>query len=271
MLFLLLFVIKIDTFVYILIIEIMNPIYTHKSIRKFKSAHLEKAQIEKMVEAATRGSNTGNMQLYSIVLTTDTAIREQLAPCHYNQPCVKSAPLIVTFCADINRFSLWCKERNAEPAYDNFCWFTAATVDTMIAAQNFTLEAEAQGLGICYLGTTIYNAKEICSILKLPKGVIPITTIVVGEPDENPELTERLPIEAVAHWQTYSDYTPEKIDELWSEKESLELTKKLVEDNGTENLAQIFTTKRYKREDNLAISKKYFDTLKEQGFFNNQD
>ncbi len=248
----------------------MNSTSSHKSIRKFKSTELTKSQIEKMATAATRASNTGNMQLYSMILTTDDVIKEQLAPCHYNQPCVKSAPLIVTFCADINRFSLWCEQRDAEPAYDNFCWFTTATIDTMIAAQNFALEAEEQGLGICYLGTTIYNAKEICSILNLPKGVIPITTIVVGEPDESPDLTDRLPLEAVVHWQTYSDYTPSSINQLWSEKESLESTKRLISENDTENLAQIFTTKRYKKDDNISISLKYFDTLIEQGFFNNK-
>ncbi len=249
----------------------MNTIYSHKSIRKFKTTELCKEQIEKMVEAAVRGSNTGNMQLYSIVLTTDKETREQLAPCHFNQPCAKSAPLVATFCADINRFSLWCKERGAEPCYDNFSWFVTATIDTTIAAQNFALEAEEQGLGICYLGTTTYNAKEIASILELPKGVIPITTIVVGEPDESPELTERLPIEAVAHWQKYRDYSSDDINTLWKEKEELEFTKRLIEENGTENLAEIFTTKRYKKEDNLYFSTKLFNSLKEMGFFNNEE
>ena len=125
------------------------------------------------------------------------------------------------------------------------------------------------GLGICYLGTTIYTAGMIAEILELPKRVIPVTTIVLGYPDESPELTDRLPLEAVVHYEKYTDYTAAEIDELWAEREESELTKRLLEENGLPNLAQIFTQRRYVREDNLSISNSYFALLKEKGFFNN--
>ena len=125
------------------------------------------------------------------------------------------------------------------------------------------------GLGICYLGTTIYTAGMIAESLELPKGVIPVTTIVLGYPDESPELTDRLPLEAVVHYEKYTDYTAAEIDELWAEREESELTKRLLEENGLPNLAQIFTQRRYVREDNLSISNSYFALLKEKGFFNN--
>ena len=60
-----------------------------------------------------------------------------------------------------------------------------------------------------------------------------------------------------------------EIDELWAEREESELTKRLLEENGLPNLAQIFTQRRYVREDNLSISNSYFALLKEKGFFNN--
>ena len=109
----------------------------------------------------------------------------------------------------------------------------------------------------------------IAEILELPKGVIPVTTIVLGYPDESPELTDRLPLEAVVHYEKYTDYTAAEIDELWAEREESELTKRLLEENGLPNLAQIFTQRRYVREDNLSISNSYFALLKEKGFFNN--
>ena len=139
----------------------------------------------------------------------------------------------------------------------------------LLAAQNLCVEAEMNGLGICYLGTTIYTAGMIAEILELPKGVIPVTTIVLGYPDESPELTDRLPLEAVVHYEKYTDYTAAEIDEWWAEREESELTKRLLEENGLPNLAQIFTQRRYVREDNLSISNSYFALLKEKGFFNN--
>ena len=176
---------------------------------------------------------------------------------------------MVTVCADIHRFTMWCEQRDAEPRYDNFAWFLNAMTDALLAAQNLCVEAEMHGLGICYLGTTIYTAADIARILELPKGVIPITTIVVGHPAESPALTDRLPLDAVVHWEKYHEYTSSEIDELWAEKETSELTRRLLEENQLPNLAQIFTRNRYRAEDNLAISKSYFELLKRQGFFNN--
>jgi nitroreductase len=220
------------------------------------------------MEAGVRASNTGNMQVYSIVVTRDEEMKKKLAPTHFNQPMVTQAPVLLTFCADINRFNKWCHQRNAEPGYDNFLWFTNAVIDAMLAAQNCCIAAEEKGMGICYLGTTTYNADKIIDILELPKGVIPITTVVVGYPDEKPGLTDRLPLEGVVHYETYKDYSNEDIDRIYAEKEALESTKALLEENQKETLAQIFTDHRYKKADNLHFSKSLLKVLEDQGFMN---
>jgi len=138
----------------------------------------------------------------------------------------------------------------------------------MLAAQNCCIAAEEKGMGICYLGTTTYNADKIIDILELPKGVIPITTVVVGYPDEKPGLTDRLPLEGVVHYETYKDYSNEDIDRIYAEKEALESTKALLEENQKETLAQIFTDHRYKKADNLHFSKSLLKVLEDQGFMN---
>ena len=68
--------------------------------------------------------------------------------------------------------------------------------------------------------------------------------------------------------EKYTDYTAAAIDELWAEKEASPETAALLAENGLPNLAQIFTRNRYRREDNIAISRAYFELLREQGFFN---
>lgn len=241
----------------------------HRSIRKFLAEPIAPEVLQDMLEAATRASTCGNMQLYSFIVTQSQQVREELAPCHFNQPMVRQAPCVITVCADIHRFSMWCELRQAEPRYDNFAWFLNGMTDALLAAQNLCAEAEAHGLGICYLGTTLYTAEEIVRILELPKGVIPITTLVVGYPDESPELADRLPLEAVVHNEKYCDYTSSEIEELWAEKETSEQTEQLLAQNELPNLAQIFTRNRYRAQDNIAISQSYFALLKKQGFFNN--
>lgn len=246
----------------------IQTIKEHRSVRRFQTEKpIPEPVMNEMLEAAIRASNTGNMQIYSIVVTTGEALRKELAPCHFNQPAV-NAPALVTFCADVHRFSQWCRQRGAEPEFDNFMWFVNGTIDAMLASENFALEAENHGLGICYLGTTTYTAKDIIRILNLPKGVVPVTTVAVGYPAEPvPPLTDRLPLEAVVHHDTYKDYTSEEIDRLWAEREGSEETRRLLQENDLPNLARIFTERRYKGADSLHFSKAYLEVLKEQGLF----
>lgn len=182
---------------------------------------------------------------------------------------VLQAPLLLTFCADFNRFNKWCLQRGAEPGYDNFLSFFTAAIDALLASQNSALAAEAHGLGICYLGTTTYQADKLVEFFNLPEGVVPVTTLVVGYPDEAPGLTDRLPMEAVIHNESYKDYSTDDIDRLYQEKENLDLTKKLLEENQLDNLAKIFTQKRYTKKDNLHFSRVFMEVLQKQQYMNN--
>ncbi len=246
----------------------INEIKNHRSIRKFKDQPIAQEAMTAILEAATRASTCGNMQCYSIIVTQDLQKIKAVSPLHFGQVERMNAPCVITICADVHRFSKWCELRDAEPQYDNFIWYANGAIDGLMAAQNFILEAEAQGLGICVLGTTLYTAEAMVELFNLPQGVVPVTAIAVGYPDEQPPLTDRLPVEAVVHMESYTEYTPEKITELWSEREASEETQQLLIENNLPNLAQIFTKNRYKGEDNVTFSKKYMELLKKQGFLN---
>ncbi len=248
----------------------LETIFNHRTIRKYKSDKISDELLENILLAGTRASTTGNMQVYSIVVSKDAEKKKQLWEAHFKQEMVLQAPVILTFCADFNRFNKWCEQRNAKPGYDNFLSFFTAAIDALLAAQNVALAAETQGLGICYLGTTTYMAEKIIDILSLPKGVVPVATLTVGYPDENPELSDRLPLKGIVHYETYQDYDAQSIDDIYREKEALKETKKLLEINKKETLAQIFTDNRYTKKDNLAFSKIFLKTLEKQAFMNHE-
>lgn len=249
-------------------LEIIN---SHRSIRKYKDKPLDPSILEKILEAGSRASTTGNMQVYSMIITTKKNVKEKLWEQHFRQDMVKQAPVVITFCADFNRFNKWCEQRKAVPGYDNFLSFFTAATDALLAAQNVALAAESFGLGICYLGTTVYNAGNIIEILQLPRYVVPVTTIVTGYPDEEPGMTDRLPQEGIVHSETYQNYCAEDIDRIYREKESSELTRQLLQENKKETLAQVFTDKRYTKKDNVAFSKALLSILEKQGFMNNAE
>ncbi len=89
-------------------IPMKSVLFKHRSIRKFRSTPIPEDVLHEILEAASRASTCGNMQLYSLVVTRDAALRGRLAPCHFNQPMVTQAPCVVTVCADVHRFSMWC-------------------------------------------------------------------------------------------------------------------------------------------------------------------
>ncbi len=155
------------------------------------------------------------------------------------------------------------------PGYDNYLSFFTAAIDALLVSQNVCLAAEERGLGICYLGTATYNARKIIDILNIPRGVVPVAAIVLGYPDENPGLTDRLPLDGVVHYEKYNDYSSSDIDRIYAGKESLEQTLELIRVNKKETLAQIFTDNRYKRKDNVYFSAEFLDVIKQQGFMNN--
>lgn len=246
--------------------DTMQTLLSHRTIRKYRPTPIGKDLLDEILTAGTRASTTGNMQVYSVVVTQSNEMKEKLRPCHFNQPMVTEAPAVLTFCADFNRFNKWCLQSKAEPGYDNFLSFMTAAIDALLVAQNVCVAAESKGLGICYLGTTTYNAPKIIELLNLPRGVVPITTLTIGYPAETPELTDRLPMEGVVHYESYNDYNARTITELYKAKEAMPYYQKFVRDNNKETLAQVFTDIRYKKADNEHFSGTLLDVLRKQGF-----
>jgi len=244
----------------------MMSIRNRKTIRKYSDKIVSEELLNKLLEEAEHTPTMGNLQLYSVIITRSKDGKETLAPAHFNQPMVTEAPVVLTICADFRRTSTWAENRKAKPGYDNILSFMNASTDALLYTQSFCNLAEEEGLGTCYLGTTIYMPQMIIDTLKLPKLVFPIATITLGWPDEEPIISDRLPIDAIIHNEYYEDYTPEKINDYYNEKENLKENIQFVEINKKETLAQIFTDIRYTKKDNEIMSKGMIDALKKQGF-----
>ena len=239
-----------------------------RTIRKYTPEAVGDDLLNDLIKAGSRASTTGNMQVYSIIVTRDEDKKRELSPLHFDQKMITEAPVILTFCADFNRFNKWCVLNNARPGYDNFLSFMTGAIDALLVAQTICIAAEARGLGICYLGTTTYMAHRIIELLKLPKGVVPVTTITLGWPAEHPDQPDRLPLEAVVHNEAYSEYSDSDIERFYSEKERRKDSRQFIIENNKTTLAQVFTDVRYKKEDNVYFSNTLLQVLKDQDFMN---
>ena len=258
--------------------EILDHIHSHRSIRAYKNKGVSEEKLTRILSAASRASSSGNMQAYSIIVTTDENLKRELHKPHFEQSMVLEAPALMTFCADFHRMRRWIKMSDAPDNFDNFMSFMIATIDAVLASQNAALAAEAEGLGVCYLGTTLASCYEIAKILKCPEGVVPVVGFTLGYPDEAPEPRDRLPLSALVHRNYYEERSDAQIQSSYSAREQAGWNrymnnsdlKKLTDEAGLKNLAQIYTRLKYTKESHEHYSEIVMKCLFEQGFLKTQ-
>ena len=244
----------------------MQTINTRRSIRRYQDKDVDNTLLTRLIKEAERTQTMGNLQLYSVVVTRSEELKAKLAPAHFNQPMVTGAPVVLTFCADYRRTTLWAEQRQAIPGYDNPLSFVNAMTDALLFCQTFCNLAEEEGLGCCFLGTTVYQPQSIIDTLQLPELVFPVATITLGWPDENPPLSDRLPVSTIIHEETFHDYSAADIDKAYAYKEQLDENKEFVKINNKQTLAQVFTDCRYTKADCEAMSETLLEALRKQKF-----
>lgn len=249
----------------------------HRSIRSFKPDPIDAAQVDHTLEAALHGSSSsGNLNMVSVVKTADPARKAALCELHFNQPMVLQAPLLLTFCADTFRTREWLALRKARPGFADFCSWHTAAFDAMILAQTAALAFQSQGLGICYMGTTVFSMRGIADYLELPPNVLPVTTLVVGHPDEAPAQRDRLPPAAWIHEERYQRPSAADIEARFAERERRGRERYMAvgpemaaawREHGIGSLAQYYTSPIKYDPDRFAGYSEQLETLlRERGF-----
>jgi len=249
---------------------------SHRSIRSFTAQDIDDALLDDMLMTGLRSSSSGNMQTWSVIVTRDKRNKEWFYKAHGEQGMILEAPVLLTFCADVFRMREWLRVNDSKQSFDDMLGFVTGTVDAVIAAQTISLAAESAGLGICYLGTTWWAADKIIAFLGLPKGVFPVTSLVVGYPAEDPALRDRLPLEVMVHEERYERLSDEQIrathaereQKAWARYNAIEATRQKLEKAGITRVTDYYTSEyKYPKELHHRISKMLIETLQEQGLW----
>jgi nitroreductase len=243
-------------------------------VRRFKTDPVPEDVLDRVLEAGLRASSSGNMQSWSVIVTSDEKLKRELFLPHFEQPMAVEAPLLLTFCADFHRMRLWLEQSGAPLNFDNFMSFLIGSIDAVLASQNVALAAEAEGLGLCYMGTTLASCRDIARILECPENVVPVVGFALGYADESGAVRDRLPLGAVVHHERYRDYDSERIASVYREREAagwkryMEIPelRERVSSVGAKNLAQIYTLAKYTRESHITYSRDVLACLEEKGF-----
>lgn len=185
--------------------SMLNILYNRRTIRKFKQSEVPDEIIEMIVEAGQRVQSFN--QAYTFILVTDREKRkriEEICGVKY----ISTAPVLMVICADLYRPAkildylghdhiLKHDEHPVETIY--------SFLETGMAIQNMVIAAEVLGYGTALVECALWEAETIASILELPKGVVPVAMLCMGEKDEYPPLRPRLPTHIVFHKNKYRE------------------------------------------------------------------
>ncbi|MEM2105187.1 MAG: nitroreductase family protein [Candidatus Bathyarchaeia archaeon] len=192
--------------------KLLEVIFNRRSIRKFSSKGVPEEHVQKIVEAGQRAPSACNLQTYSIIWTKDEEIKEKvLEAC--GARTMKNVPVVFVICADFRRLRKTLDYLNADHCLTkngSYAIKLMSIIDAALAAENMTIAAECLGYGSVYLGGALAN-KEVISLLKLPEGVLPLTLLCIGYPDEQPPTRPRLPLSTVLHINSYREPLNEEI------------------------------------------------------------
>ena len=250
---------------------------SHRSIRAYEDRPIEPGLIDTVLHQALAGSSSsGNLNMVSVIKTQDAVRKAKLYELHGQQPMVLQAPLVLTFCADTFRTREWLALRGARLGFaDLVSWHTTA-FDAMILSQTVALALESHGLGICYMGTTLFAMRSIADFLEMPSHVLPVTSLVVGWPAEAPPQRDRLPAKAWIHEERYQRPSAADIEARFGEREVrgreryLSMGPEMAAlwaEHGITSLAQYYTSKiKYDPDRFVAFSDDIEALLRERGF-----
>ena len=176
----------------------------HGSVRNYKPDPVPTALIETIVATAQCSSTSSNLQMMTVIAVTDADKRAQVAGWCGNQTHVAQAPLLLVWCADLNRLDRICALRGYSQVTEYVENFLVAAADAAIAAQTAALAAESLGLGICFIGSIRNRTQDMIELLGLPRLVFPVVGMTMGWPATPPSVRPRLSTDAVLHWELYN-------------------------------------------------------------------
>jgi len=208
----------------------MNPtlqlIQERRSTRQYDHTPLTQAEKDAILGAAMRAPTAGAQMFYTIIEIEDQAKKERLVATCDHQPFIATAPYLLLFLADYQRWvdlfaAAGCEARALElgiqPRRPGEGDLILAMMDALIAAQTAVIAAQSLGIGSCYIGDIIENWELHQEMFALPRYTFPAALLCFGRPAEPSQgkLVPRFVRRFIVHQDTYRRFTTEELNDLF--------------------------------------------------------
>ncbi len=167
--------------------ELLEALYTRRSVRQWTGEPIPDDLLNKLVEAAARAPSGGNTQPWAFVI-----IREQgrLRRLRAAAPGIAGrAAAVILICLDRRRGD----EKPGTREYDMVHLTLGA------AMQNLLLAAHGQGLGACAIGS--FHPASLSSIVSLPRHLELKLLVALGYPVSQPAAPTLRPLSDVCYFE----------------------------------------------------------------------
>ena len=232
----------------------MNPtidtIMSRRSVRSYDKRPLDTTIKEVIINATLRAPTAGNLMLYTIIEVNDMEKKKTLEQTCDNQPFIATAPWVLLFLADYQRWhdyflacevEKFCASTGLKPRLPAEGDLMLACCDAVIAAQTAVIAAESLGIGSCYIGDIMENYEAHQSLFDLPRYTFPICMLCFGYPDskiESPHrLTSRFDRKFIVFEDSYKRLNSGDFDEMFK-GETASRFKGRAEIEGATNIGQ---------------------------------
>ena len=167
--------------------DIATCIRSRTSIRAFKPDPVDGEVVEEGLLLANQAPSAGNLQARDFVVVRDRSVKRALMEAAYGQDYVGSAPVVVVFCANLDRISHY-----GDRGRDLYC-----LQDVAAAVQTMMLFLHGKGLGSVWVGA--FDEAKAAEALGLPEHVRAVAMLPIGHPLEKGVARKRLPLSELVH------------------------------------------------------------------------
>jgi len=159
-------------------VELWDAIKGRRSVRSFVDKPVERALLERLIEAAIWAPSGGNAQTWIFIVVNEKSRIEKIRAI---SPGLLGDPTaLIVVCQDKDL----AYKKGGELGRD-----TLSVMDAAIASQNIALQASAEGLGSCLVLS--FHKKGIQRLINLPEHIVPELLITLGYPAESPTPPKR--------------------------------------------------------------------------------
>lgn len=143
--------------------DVMDAINTRISVRSYSNRMIPEDVVGRLLEAARISPSASNMQPWHFIVVSDPETRAGLSEGPYAK-FLKESPIVIVGLGDRKRSPKWY------------------AIDTTIALQTIVLQATAEGLGTCWIGS--FFEDKVRQLLKVPDNYAIVAMLSVGYPKE---------------------------------------------------------------------------------------